>query len=93
MPEPLTDREKAYFDTIKQVAQSNRPNDLALWRMSSEGKPVAVVLQRILSAADATEVGWQALAIIPSDEVLERLRTIDGSGSEQFDPEDLEGAG
>ena len=93
MPEPLTDREKAYFDSIKQVAQSTRPEDLHLWRMTLDGKDVAVVLQRLLNASDGTEAGYQALALIPSDRVLERLRTVEGYQGEAIDPHDVEGPG
>lgn len=89
---PLTDTEKAYFDTIKQVAAGARPRDLALWRMTLDGRDVAVVMQRIINRHDATEAGWQPLAVLLDDDTIERLRTHTGDAFKLADASDVEGA-
>jgi len=89
---PLTDTEKAYFDTIKQVAQSARPRDLALQRMELDGRDVAVIVQRVIDSETAAEVGWQPLAILIEHETADRLRDPEGRGPRKLDPSGLEGA-
>ena len=83
----LTDSEKAYFDTIKQVARGPRPEDLVLWAMKLDGERVAAVMQRVPGA------GWQALAILLNPGAQVRLTTIDGvTEGKSVDPDDVEGA-
>jgi hypothetical protein len=65
---PLTDIEKAYFDTIKQLAQGHPPRRPAAWRLELDGKPVAVVMQRLIESERGQEVGWHPLARIITDE-------------------------
>lgn len=98
---PLTDTEKAYFDTIKQVTRSARPEDLSLRRMMmvdserptiTQPRAVAVIVQRVVSSDDATTVGYQPLAMLLDDDDAKRLRDIDGSAPESVNPEGLEGS-
>ena len=90
---PLTETERAYFDTIRQVATSARPEDLALARMTLDGKEVAVVIQRVVESATADEVGWMPLAILVDDDTAARLRDHTGAAPESHDATGLEGAG
>lgn len=99
IPTPLTDTEKAYFDTIKQVTRSARPEDLSLRRMlltdphvAGPPRDVAVVVQRIVSSDDASTVGWQPLAMLLDDETATRLRGVDGKAPDSVNPDDVEGA-
>jgi hypothetical protein len=62
--QPLTDTERAYFDSLKQVASGSRPEALRLWRMRLDDRDVAVVMQQVLDTGSAAEVGWQPLALI-----------------------------
>ncbi len=89
---PLTDTEKAYFDTIKSVSRSTRPADLGLNRMTLDGKEVAVVVQSVIDSETAEFVGYQPLAIICDDETAERLRDVEGNASTRVPPDGLEGA-
>lgn len=93
MPKPLTETEKAYFDTIKYfVSKSTRPADLALLRMELDGKPVAAIVQKIIDNRTAEFRGAQPLALIVTEDQLDRLRLFDGSGPESVNPNDVEGA-
>lgn len=96
--QPLTDTEKAYFDTIKAVATGARPADLSLIRLVLDGQPVAIVAQRIIRTETAEEVGWHPLALLLTAEqpvtrdLLEKLRNLDGEPPESHRPDGLEGA-
>jgi hypothetical protein len=92
MPEPLSETEKAYFDTIRQVATSPRPEDIGLHRMTLDGRDVAVVAHRVLDSTTAVLVGYQPLAILIDDETAARLRDADGKPTRPHRPEGLEGA-
>lgn len=101
-PTPLTETEKAYFDTIKQVTRSTRPADLRLFRMllkdesrSPSGKPkeVAVIVQRVIQSKDAKTAGWQPLAVIVDEDIVDRLLDpLTGHGARLVGPDGLEGA-
>jgi len=96
---PLDDHEKAVYDTIKQVFQGPRPDDVALQRYAlvdeTGGAPhsCAVLSQKIISADDGTFVGWQPLAIVLNEELAAALRAPDGTAPQTVDPDDVEGAG
>lgn len=92
MPKPLTPDEKAYFDTIKQVATSARPRDLILMRLTLDGRDVAVVAQRLIDAETAEEVGFMPLALILDEETTKRLRDPSGKPPIAMRPDGLEGA-
>lgn len=93
----LTDMEKAYYDTIKQVAQGARPDDLVLQRMAFKTPdgvtPVAVISQKIIRAEDATFLGYQPLALLLGEEDVRNLVAPDGSEPEAVNPDEAEGAG
>lgn len=90
---PLTEAEKAYFDTIKSVTRSARPADLSLMRMGLDEREVAVIVQSIIDSETAKFVGYQPLAIIVDDETTLRLRNADGDPPITVEPGGLEGAG
>jgi hypothetical protein len=91
-PAPLTDAEKAYFDTLGQVASSPRPEALSLRRMVLDGEhDVAVAGQQVLRTETGEVAGWQPLALIVSDELVQRLSTVDGEAAAPHAPEGLEG--
>lgn len=92
MPNPLTPSEKAYFDTIKQVARSPRHEDLKLMRMTLDGRDVGVVVQRIIDGSTAVTRGFQPLAILCDTETVKRLRDPAGEAPESISPDGLEGA-
>jgi sensor domain CHASE-containing protein len=89
---PLTDTEKAYFNTIKQVTRSSRPEDLSLRRMTLDGEPVAVIMQRVISSDSAQTVGFQPLALLVDDEIAAALRDHTGEAPTAVDASDVEGA-
>lgn len=88
----LTDAEKAYYDTIRSVVSGARPRDLALMRMTLDGRDVAVIAQRVVRTADASTAGWQPLALIVDDEVAARLRSVSGDAPDEIAADGLEGA-
>lgn len=95
---PLTDAEKAYFDTIKQVTRSPRPEHLSLRRMTLyerddrvDFEEVAVIGQTVLDSDSGEVAGWMPLALILSDEMTARLRSVDGQEPESRSAEGLEG--
>lgn len=88
---PLAEWEKAYFDTIKQVVRSPRPEDLKLFRMGLGNRDVAVVAQRVLRD-DGTTAGFQPLAMLVDDELAAALQTADGRPTDSIPPDGLEGA-
>jgi hypothetical protein len=90
-PSFLTEQEKAYFDAIKDVSAGPRPKDLQLWRMTLDGRPVAVVCQRLIDDT-AMEVGFQPLAILVDDDTASRLVGPSGERGELTAPDGLEGA-
>lgn len=93
MPEarPLDAAEKAYFDTIKQVVRSARPEHLSLRRMELDGKDVAVIGQTVLDRSSGRVAGWMPLAILISDEQADQLVDPSGARPETVDPNELEG--
>jgi hypothetical protein len=44
------------------------PKTCAAWRLELDGKPVAVVMQRLIESERGQEVGWHPLARIITDE-------------------------
>lgn len=89
---PLAEWEKAYFDTIKQVIRSPRPEDLKLFRMGLGNRDVAVIAQRLVRAEDGTTAGFQPLALLVDDELAAELQMPDGSTTKSTPPDGLEGA-
>lgn len=90
-PKPLDPTEKAYFDTIKQVVRSARPEHLSLRRMQLSGSDVAVVGQTVLDRSSGRVAGWMPLAILVTDGQAARLTDPSGQRPETADPNELEG--
>lgn len=90
-PRPLDSTEKAYFDTIKQVVRSARPEHLSLRRMRLDGRDVAVIGQLVLDRSSGRVAGWMPLAIVITDEQAEALVDPSGARPETVDPNELEG--
>ena len=93
MPNPLTPTEKAYFDTIKQVAKGVRPEDLTLMRMTLDGRDVAVIGQRVIDGRTAEDRGFMPLAMLLDTETIKRLIGPSGERGEVVDADEIEGAG
>lgn len=90
-PRPLDPTEKAYFDTIKQVVRSARPEHLSLRRMRLDGADVAVVGQTVLDRSSGRIAGWMPLAILVTDGQAEALQDPSGQRPEPVDPNSVEG--
>lgn len=91
-PPGLTEWDMAVYDTIRAVASGTRPKDLQLWRMSLDGREVAVIVQRVIDSKTAEEVGFQPLAMVLDHETAKRLRSFDGATPSEISPEGLEGS-
>lgn len=90
-PKPLDPAEKAYFDTIKQVVRSARPEHLSLRRMQLDDRDVAVIGQTVLDRSSGRIAGWMPLAMLVTDEQAQALVDPSGQRPELADPNGLEG--
>lgn len=89
---PLTDAEKAYFDTIQDKARSADKRELQLTRMTmSDGRPVAVVGTVVYNRFSGKPEGWQPLAVLLTDEpLMGDLRDRFGLSPVAVSPHDLD---
>jgi hypothetical protein len=86
---PLTDAEKAYFDTIRAKAREGG-KALLLQRMLLDGKPVAMVATMVYNRFTEKPEGVMPLAILVDDDMAKRLRTHDGEAGVVVSPHDLD---
>lgn len=85
---PLSEREKAYFNTIRDKAPEH--GALSLVRMLLDGREVAVIGTDVFNRFTGKREGWMPLAVVADDELTARLRNLDGAGPSSTSPHDLD---
>lgn len=82
-PSALADWEKAYFDTLR-----NKRIAVTLLRMRFEGEEVAVACQELTGTTIGKATGLMPLAILCTDEMIQRLDYF-GQNASAHDPADF----
>jgi hypothetical protein len=65
---PLDRHREGVLRHDQAARAGHSPRRPAAWRLELDGKPVAVVMQRLIESERGQEVGWHPLARIITDE-------------------------